>query len=105
MTDPMTPERKEEIKKGIEEKLYEHLGFNGVDGTYIYILTRVKEAFGYGTMTLDDFVEIDGDFVGELADLITEIQAPVLDALEAAQQRISEIEEHQAAEQYRVIER
>lgn len=57
-------------KEKLMEKLYEHLGFNGRDGTYIYCLTRVKEAFGYGTMSLDDFVEIDEEFVSDLADFI-----------------------------------
>jgi hypothetical protein len=59
-------------KDKLVEGLYDHLGFNGKDGTYIYCLTRVKEAFGYGTMALDDFVEVDGDFVGELADFLIE---------------------------------
>ncbi|MFF2909988.1 hypothetical protein [Paenibacillus sp. NPDC057934] len=85
----LTPERIAEIKQQIESKLFDHLGFNGCDGTYIYILTRVKEAFGYGTMTLDDFVEIDGDFVGELADMIMEFHSPVLAALEEARQTIA----------------
>ena len=43
---------------------------NSKDGTYVYNLTRVKEAFGYGTMTIDDFEEIDSIFIDELADFI-----------------------------------
>lgn len=67
----------EQMKEQVMEKLFDHLGFDGVDGTYIYCLTRVKEAFHVGTMTMDDFVEVDGDFVGELADLFLEIMAPI----------------------------
>lgn len=59
-------------KEALVEKLYDFLGFNGNDGTYIYSLTRVKEAFHVGTMTLDDFVEIDDEFVHDLADFILE---------------------------------
>jgi uncharacterized membrane protein len=59
-------------KDELAEKLEDYFGFNGSDGTYFYWLTRVKEAFHVGTMTLDDFVEIDGDFVDELADFILE---------------------------------
>jgi hypothetical protein len=71
-----------EIKAKAEKKLYEHLGFNGVDGTYIYCLTRVKEAFHVGTMTLDDFVEVDEEFVGELAELFAEMVLPLLQEIE-----------------------
>lgn len=75
--DKLKAEKKASLSKNLDkeelmQQLYEHLGFNGTEGTYIYILTRVKEAFSYGTMTLHDFVEIDGDFVGELADFILE---------------------------------
>lgn len=57
-------------KEKLMDLLFDHLGFNGKDGTYIFCLTRVKEAFGYGTMSLDDFVEIDEEFVADLADFI-----------------------------------
>lgn len=63
------------MKEQVMEKLFDHLGFDGKDGTYIYCLTRVKEAFHVGTMTLDDFVEVDEDFVGELADVFMELSA------------------------------
>jgi len=57
----------------IAEKLNEFFDINSKDGTYVYNLTRVKEAFGYGTMTIDDFEEIDEVFIYELADFILEI--------------------------------
>jgi len=40
------------------------------DGTYLYNLTRVKSAFGIGTMTLDDFVEIDDELTYEIYEAI-----------------------------------
>lgn len=40
------------------------------DGTYLYHLTRVKEAFHVGTMSLDDFVEVDEELVDEIFEAI-----------------------------------
>ena len=60
-------------KEKLVEKLFDYFCFNTKDGTYIYNLTRVKEAFHVGTMTLDDFEEIDEEFIYELADFILEI--------------------------------
>lgn len=62
--------------KEIEEKVkYEIANVLGLtdewqDGTYLYWLTRVKEAFNIGTMTLDDFVEIDKGFIDEIYEVI-----------------------------------
>ncbi|MEK4907456.1 hypothetical protein [Niallia sp. FSL M8-0099] len=36
------------------------------DGTYLYYLTRVKSAFALGTMTLDDFEEVNYELVEEI---------------------------------------
>jgi hypothetical protein len=80
----------QEIKDKVESELYEHLGFDEVDGTYIYCLTRVKEAFHVGTMTLDDFVEVDGDFVGELVDLFLKLYSALLERLEEATETLEE---------------
>lgn len=60
-------------KEELAQKLYDYFGFNTPDGTYIYNLTRVKEAFHVGTMTLDDFKEIDDEFIYDLADYILEL--------------------------------
>ena len=57
-------------KEQLVEKLFEHFCFNTKDGTYIYNLMRVKSAFHVGTMTLDDFEEIDDEFIYDLADFI-----------------------------------
>ena len=38
--------------------------------TYSYNLTRSKEAFNVGTMTLDDFEEFDEDTINDLAEYI-----------------------------------
>ncbi|WP_346938079.1 hypothetical protein [uncultured Clostridium sp.] len=55
------------------ELLMEFFGFDGSDGTYWYWLTRVKEAFAVGTMTLDDFVEMENETLEELADEILKL--------------------------------
>lgn len=60
-------------KEEIAQKLLQYFGFNYPDGTYIYNLMRTKSAFHVGTMTLDDFEEIDEDFVYDLVDYILEI--------------------------------
>ena len=56
-----------------KEQLFKHFGFEGKDGTYVYILNRVKEARHYGTLTIDDFSEVDPDedWYQELEQLIS----------------------------------
>ena len=49
------------IEDKVEEFANEQIGVADRDGSYIYHLTRVKEAFAIGTMTLDDFEEIEDD--------------------------------------------
>lgn len=41
-----------------------------IGDSYEYSLTRVKEAFAVGTMTLDDFVEFDDDKVADIANFL-----------------------------------
>lgn len=53
----------------LRDKINSIIGHDGVDGTYIYCLTRVKEAFYVGTMTLDDFVEVDEEFTDQFVEL------------------------------------
>lgn len=51
------------------EKLIEILAkYFTIGDSYEYSLTRVKEAFAIGTMTLDDFVEFDDNKVADIAD-------------------------------------
>ena len=54
--------------------LEEYFGFSDSwsDGTYFYNLNRVKSAFAVGTVTIDDFTEIEYEQIEELADLIIE---------------------------------
>lgn len=67
------------------EQLNRLLGHDGVDGTYYYCLTRVKEAFHVGTMTLDDFVEVDEQLTYEI---ICHFQ-PQIDSLLSANAELS----------------
>lgn len=54
-----------------KEKLIELLNeYFNISDTSAYWLTRVKEAFSYGTVTLDDFVEFDDETVEDLAEYI-----------------------------------
>jgi hypothetical protein len=57
-------------REELVDKLAEYFGFNGKDGTYYHILTRAKESFGYGTMKVDDFQEMNEDDLYELADFL-----------------------------------
>lgn len=41
-----------------------------IGDSYAYNLTRVKSAFGYGTIDLEDFEEFDEDTVNDLADYL-----------------------------------
>lgn len=43
-----------------------------IEDTYAYNLTRVKSAFQYGTITLDDFQEFNDEVIEDLADYIIE---------------------------------
>jgi len=54
-------EEVEDIKKEFEKILDANLDLDGKgkDGTYLYWLTRTKEAKQYGTLTIDDFEEAD----------------------------------------------
>ena len=65
MTDK---ERLEEIKEAIAHQL--GLTNDWMDGTYLYYLTRSKSAFSVGTMTLDDFTEIDEELLEEIFNAI-----------------------------------
>lgn len=40
------------------------------DGTYLYYLTRVKSAFDRGTVSIDDFIEVDEEF---LEDVVSDV--------------------------------
>jgi hypothetical protein len=57
------------IKEELKDKLNK---FFNMKDPYVYQLTRTKEAFQVGTMTLDDFEEIDDNFIDELAYFILE---------------------------------
>ena len=41
-----------------------------LDDTYYYILTRDKSAFGYGTMSFDDFEEFDEEIIDDITDYV-----------------------------------
>ncbi len=65
---PPTSNKEKSIEEVVEELIDEQFGLNSKYGSYIYHLTRDKQAFEIGTMTLDDFMEIDCDdeWLGEL---------------------------------------
>ena len=55
--------------RGIKERLMDVLSkYFELNDTYCYHLTRVKEGFSYGTVTLEDFVEFDDATIDDLAD-------------------------------------
>lgn len=60
--------KREDLKDKFREILEERLGLNEswTDGTYLHFLTRDKSAYAAGTMTLDDFEEINYDFLEEI---------------------------------------
>ena len=61
------------------EALIEHFSkWADIGDSYIFDLTRVKEAFAIGTMDLDDFVEWDEERIAMLVDEFLEwLQKPV----------------------------
>lgn len=56
----------------IEDAIAHELGLSDsyLDGTYLYWLTRVKSAFAIGTMTLDDFEEVDDELLENIFNAI-----------------------------------
>lgn len=66
-------ELKEKFRKILEAHLM--LSDDYKDGTYLHHLTRCKSAYGAGTMSLDDFVEVEYDFLEEiLGDLMKQFE-------------------------------
>lgn len=57
-----------------KEELAKQFGFDGIDGTYVFHLGRVKEARQVGTLTINDFTEVDheDEWYLELESLIQE---------------------------------
>jgi hypothetical protein len=52
----------------VKEKLVELLAkYFDIGDSYAYNLTREKEAFAVGTVTIDDFVEFDDEVVADIA--------------------------------------
>ena len=55
------------------EKLKEILmQYFDIGDSYAYNLTRVKEGFAVGTVTIDDFVEFDEEIIDDIVDYILE---------------------------------
>jgi hypothetical protein len=53
--------------ENLTEILSDYFSLNAPEGSYTYELTRVKSAFGLGTMTMDDFEEFGQDQIDDLA--------------------------------------
>mgnify|MGYP001278379686 CR=1 FL=1 len=64
-----------ELKTKINDAISEHID---TGNSYTYQLIRTKEAFQYGTVTLDDFIEWDDDAVEELSNDIMKALQPKL---------------------------
>ncbi|AJA41454.1 hypothetical protein AXJ14_gp135 [Geobacillus virus E3] len=79
----------------IRNILASHFGLTdeNEDGTYLYHLTRSKEAFSYGTMTLDDFIEVDEEFLDEVFEDIKPVIESLLAEKEIYMEKIKELEQ------------
>lgn len=64
-----------ELRDKIHSVINEHID---IDDTYAYHLTRVKEAFSVGTVTLEDFEEWTDADVADLTDSIMDKISPAL---------------------------
>lgn len=56
-------------KEELKEKLMNYFEI-GTNNVMSYNLTRVKEARNYGTLTIDDFVEFDEDFIDDVVEWV-----------------------------------
>lgn len=61
-------------KREWEQELMDLFGFNGYEGTYWHILTRVKESRHIGTMSLDDFEEVTEESLLDLKAFIQKVE-------------------------------
>ena len=60
-------------KNNFRDKLTEIISsYFSIGDSYTYELTRVKEGFGIGAITIDDFVEWDADNVSDIIDYTLE---------------------------------
>lgn len=75
----------------LRDKIDSIIGHDGVDGTHIYYLTRVKEAFHVGTMTLDDFVEVDEEFTEQFVELFKNEYKKLIDENDQLRKALEEI--------------
>lgn len=56
----------------IEQELTEHFGLNNRRGSYYYVLTRDKEAFEIGTMTINDFQEFTEEDIDAIMPIVSQ---------------------------------
>jgi hypothetical protein len=83
-----------------KEQLYKYFGFDGKDGTYWHILTRVKEARQVGTLTIDDYQEMNEEDLAELESFISTeiIEKLIADIPERSAENYIENDENGIAE-------
>lgn len=55
--------KKEELRQSLVD-------YFNIGDSYAYSLTRCKEAFSVGTMTLDDFEEFDDELIDDIVEYI-----------------------------------
>ena len=61
-----------EVIDNLKDKLMEY--FEVGRDSYFYVLTRDKSAFGYGTMSFDDFIEFSEEQVDDIIDFLKEVE-------------------------------
>lgn len=61
-----------EVIANLKDKLMEY--FEVDMDSYFYVLTRDKSAFGYGTMSFDDFIEFSEEQVDDIVDFLKEVE-------------------------------
>lgn len=71
MSDEPEIEKMLALLKFDRQKLADWLAeYFDIGDSYFYALTRCKSAFGYGTVSIDDFVEIDDNQMFDIADFL-----------------------------------
>lgn len=61
-----------EVIDNLKDKLMEY--FEVDMDSYFYVLTRDKSAFGYGTMSFDDFKEFSEEQIDDIIDFLKEVE-------------------------------
>jgi len=70
----------ETVEQAVQEALEDIFQLDLSNGSYLYELGKVKEAFNIGTVTVDDFEEVTEEYVEEAKQKLLKALKPFLNS-------------------------